>query len=195
MQNEVAELFGIEPNEVNAVVTFYDMFFEEPVGKHVLHVCKNVSCMLRGGDEVMGNLCRKLNIKPGETTADGEFTVIPSECLAACDRAPMMLVDDKVIGPIKEEQIDQILADAKKGPGHPSPVEVAMAEMRILMANIDKPGQVGLVGYERNGGYQAIKKSDSSHCPSRPNGNGETVRVEGAGRSWILHWHEMGLYP
>lgn len=121
-QREVAELFGLDPNEVNAVVTFYDMFFEEPVGKHLIHVCKNVSCMLRGGDRLMSHLCQRLNIQPGETTSEGEFTVIPSECLAACDRAPMMLVDDQVVGPVKESDIDSILAEARKGPGHPSPI-------------------------------------------------------------------------
>lgn len=125
IQNEVAELFGIEPNEVNAVVTFYDMFFEEPVGKHLIHVCKNISCMLRGCDSLLDGLCRKLQIQPGGTTADGEFTVIPSECLGACDRAPMMLVDEEVAGPVSEKEIDAILAEAKKGAGHPSPVEKA----------------------------------------------------------------------
>ena len=122
VQSEVAALFGIEPNEVNALVTFYDMFFDKPVGKHLIHVCKNVSCMLRGGDGVMHQLCHKLNIKPGETTADGQFTVIPSECLAACDRAPMMIVDDKVVGPVHENALEKILEEAKKSPGHPSPV-------------------------------------------------------------------------
>lgn len=122
-QNEVAELFSISPNEVNAVVTFYDMFFEEPIGKHMLHVCKNVSCMLRGCDELLAKLCQKLNVKPGGTTEDKEFTVIASECLGACDRAPMMLVDEKVEGPVKESDLDRILAEAKKGRGHPAPVE------------------------------------------------------------------------
>lgn len=123
-QDEVAELFGIDPNEVYAVVTFYDMFFDKPVGKHLLHVCKNVSCMLHGSDELLKKLCHRLQVKPGETTADGEFTVIPCECMAACDRAPMMLVDEKVVGPVREDDIDKILAEAKKGAGHPSPVEV-----------------------------------------------------------------------
>lgn len=122
VQNEIASLFGIDPNEVNAVVTFYDMFFEEPTGKHLIHVCKNVSCMLRGGDEIASKLCKKLNVAPGEKTADGEFTVIFSECLAACDRAPMMLVDDKVVGPLQESDLDQILAEARNGSGHPSPM-------------------------------------------------------------------------
>jgi NADH-quinone oxidoreductase subunit E len=123
IQSEVAALFDIDPNEVNAVVTFYDMFFEEPVGKHLLHVCKNVSCMLRGCDELLQKLCQKLQIEPGRTTVDGEFTVIASECLAACDRAPMMLIDDKVVGPVQEGDLDRILAEARKSPGHPSPVK------------------------------------------------------------------------
>jgi NADH-quinone oxidoreductase subunit E len=123
IQNEVAALFEIDPNEVNAVVTFYDMFFEDPVGKHLLHVCKNVSCMLRGGDELLENLCRKLSVKPGETTSDGEFTLIPSECLGACDLAPMMIADEKTIGPIQEKDLDQILAETKKSSGHPSPMK------------------------------------------------------------------------
>lgn len=123
-QQEIASLFGIDLNEVHSVVTFYDMFFEEPVGKHLIHVCKNVSCMLRGSDPLISTLCQKLKVKPGERSADGEFTVIPSECLAACDRAPMMIVDEKVVGPVKLEEIDQILEEAKKGRGHPAPVEI-----------------------------------------------------------------------
>jgi len=114
-QREVARLFGLDPNEINAIVTFYDMFFEKPVGKHLIHICKNVSCMLRGGDELMALVCDKLQVKPGKTTADGEFTVMASECLAACDRAPMMMVDKKVMGPVKDEDIDCLLAEAKRG--------------------------------------------------------------------------------
>lgn len=112
IQEEVATLFGIDGNEVNSVVTFYDMFHEEPVGKHLIHVCKNASCMLRGGDQVMDKLCRKLGIKPGETSADGQYTVVPAECLGACDRAPMMIVNETVVGPVKEEDLDRILKEA-----------------------------------------------------------------------------------
>lgn len=122
-QKEVAELFDIDPNEVHAIVTFYDMFFEKPVGKHLLHVCKNVSCMLKGADGLLAKLCQALEAAPGETSADGEFTLIASECLAACDKAPMVLVDDKVIGPVNEHDVDRLLEEAKKGAGHPSPME------------------------------------------------------------------------
>lgn len=112
-QAEVAVLFGIDANEINAVASFYDMFFEEPVGKHLIHVCKNVSCMLRGADGLLDKLCHKLQVKPGGTTADGEYTVIASECLAACDRAPMMLAGEKVVGPVHEGDLDQILTELK----------------------------------------------------------------------------------
>jgi NADH-quinone oxidoreductase subunit E len=118
IQNEVADLFELDSNEVNSVVTFYDMFHEKPMGKHVLHVCKNVSCMLRGSDELLARLCTKLKAGPNEISADGEFTYIPSECLGACDLAPMMIVDDKAIGPVALDKLDAILEEAKKGPSH-----------------------------------------------------------------------------
>lgn len=124
IQKEVAALFDISPNEVNAIVTFYDMFFDKPVGKHIIHVCKNASCMLRGADGVLKKMCERLHVEPHGTTEDGQFTIIPSECLAACDRAPMMLVDDKVVGPVTEEMVDSIIVEAKKMPGHPSPIKM-----------------------------------------------------------------------
>jgi len=125
VQEEVAGLFELDVTEVHAVVTFYDMFFEKPVGKHLFHVCKNVSCMLRGSDELLQSLCKKLDVKPGDVSADGEFTVIASECLGACDKAPMMLADEMVYGPVKKEDLDQIIAETKKRPGHPSPVDLS----------------------------------------------------------------------
>ncbi|MBA2368038.1 MAG: NADH-quinone oxidoreductase subunit NuoE [Candidatus Protochlamydia sp.] len=124
IQKEVADLFEIDVTEVHGVVTFYDMFYEEPVGKHLIHVCKNISCMLRGGDGLLARLCQKLQTAPGGTSPDGEFTIIASECLAACDRAPVMIVDDKVVGPVHVEQIDSLLVEAKQGPGHPSPIGI-----------------------------------------------------------------------
>lgn len=123
IQEEVARLFDIDVNEVNGVVTFYDMFFEEPVGKHIIHVCKNISCMLRGADGVLQGICNRLHIEPGQTTEDQEFTVIASECLAACDLAPVLLVDDTIVGPVKESEVNDIIEKARKGSGHASPVE------------------------------------------------------------------------
>lgn len=122
IQEEVAELFQIHVNDVQSVVTFYDMFYEKPVGKHLLHICKNISCMLLGSDEMIKKVCEKLDVHPGEVTTDGEFTVIPCECLGACDRAPVMLADSNIVGPIKESELESLFEEIKKGPGHPTPM-------------------------------------------------------------------------
>jgi NADH-quinone oxidoreductase subunit E len=115
IQEQIAILFELHASEVHGIVTFYDMFHDEPVGKHLLHVCKNASCMLRGGDEILDGLCKRLNVCPGGTSSDGEFTVIPSECLGACDLAPMMIVDEEVVGPLKESDLDALISEAKNG--------------------------------------------------------------------------------
>ena len=108
IQAEVAALFELDPNEINAIVTFYDMLYDHPMGKHLVHLCKNVSCMLKGSDELTASICQKLNVKISETTEDGKYTVLQSECLGACDRAPMMILDEKVFGPLKQTDLDQI---------------------------------------------------------------------------------------
>lgn len=108
IQNEIASLFELSPNDVHGIVTFYDMFFENPVGNEMIHVCKNVSCMLRGADGLIEAICKKLNITSNETSDDGKYTLIRSECLGACDKAPMMIVGEKVVGPVKEGDLGEL---------------------------------------------------------------------------------------
>lgn len=109
VQKEIATLFDIDVTEVHGIVTFYDMFFTHPVGKHIIHVCKNVSCMLNGCDRLIEKLEKTLGIQNGMTTPDGKFTLIATECLAACDKAPMILLDEQVIGPVLDSDIEKIL--------------------------------------------------------------------------------------
>ena len=86
----VASLLNILPIEVYEVATFYTMFNMKPVGKYVLEVCRTGPCMLKGSDDILDYIRTKLNIKDGETTEDGLFTLKPAECLGACGYAPMM---------------------------------------------------------------------------------------------------------
>jgi len=109
VQEEIATLFDIDATEVHGIVTFYDMFFTHRVGKHIIHVCKNVSCMLNGCDRLIEKLEKTLGIEDGMTTPDGKFTLITTECLAACDKAPMILLDEHVIGPVSDSDIEKIL--------------------------------------------------------------------------------------
>jgi NADH-quinone oxidoreductase subunit E len=91
----VAEFIGCTPADVEDVVTYYVMFFTKPVGRYVLQVCRTLSCALNGAEKVTAELCRHLQVKPNETTADGMFTVMEFECLGACDRAPVVMVNNE----------------------------------------------------------------------------------------------------
>jgi NADH-quinone oxidoreductase E subunit len=90
----VAEAIGCTPAEVEDVVSFYTMFYTRPVGKYVIQVCRTLSCALMGAERVTEALASRLGIRPGETDAAREFTLIEVECLGACDRAPVVGVND-----------------------------------------------------------------------------------------------------
>jgi NADH-quinone oxidoreductase subunit E len=90
----VAEVIGCTAAEVEDVATYYAMFYERPVGKYVVQVCRTLSCALKGAERVTEEIGRALHIKPGETDASGTFTLIEVECLGACDRAPVVMVND-----------------------------------------------------------------------------------------------------
>lgn len=90
----VASAIGCTPAEVEDVVSFYTMFYTRPVGRHVLQVCRTLSCALLGAERVTEELSEVLGIKPGETDTAGEFTLLEVECLGACDRAPVVGVND-----------------------------------------------------------------------------------------------------
>ncbi len=105
----VGNLMGLSPAQVTEVATFYLMFYSKPVGKNVIWVCQNLSCTLRGAEEVITHIEKKLNIKVGETTSDGKFTLFRQECLASCDTAPMMQVNDDYEENLTLTRIDEIL--------------------------------------------------------------------------------------
>lgn len=89
-----AAAIRITTAEVEDVVSFYTMFYQRPVGKHILQVCRTLSCALNGAERVTAELQKVLGIAPGETTADGAFSLFEVECLGACDRAPVVGVND-----------------------------------------------------------------------------------------------------
>ena len=91
----VAPFLDLAPAEVEDVATYYVMFFREPVGKYVLQVCRTLSCALNGAERVTESLSEKLGISVGETDASGMFTLLEFECLGACDRAPIVMVNNE----------------------------------------------------------------------------------------------------
>jgi NADH-quinone oxidoreductase subunit E len=91
----VAEILDMTPAEVEDVATYYVMFYKEPVGKYVLQVCRTLSCALMGAERVTEALSEKLGLKVGETDKSGMFTLLEFECLGACDRAPIVMVNNE----------------------------------------------------------------------------------------------------
>jgi NADH-quinone oxidoreductase subunit E len=108
--NDVADVLEMSPTDLDAVATFYNFIFRRPVGRHVILVCDSVSCWIMGYDTIVNHLEKRLGIGFGETTVDGRFTLLPNVCLGACDRAPVMMIDDQLYGELDAEKIDEILA-------------------------------------------------------------------------------------
>jgi NADH-quinone oxidoreductase subunit E len=106
---DVAEALGLSAAEIESRATFYNLIFRRPVGRHVILVCDSVACWIDGYGELRAALEERLGVTMGETSADGRFTLLPVVCLGACDRAPAMLVDDDLHGPVRPEDLPAIL--------------------------------------------------------------------------------------
>ena len=121
LPDEVVELVSttldLPVAHVYGVVTFYVMYHRHPVGENVLMVCTNVSCMLRGGYEVLSRIEKQLGVKAGETTADGKFTVLEEECLAACADAPAVICGKRYFYRLDEAgKVEQMLEELRAHP-------------------------------------------------------------------------------
>jgi len=112
-QREVAELLGISQQSVAGVVSFYTMFYRKPMGKHVLQVCRNLSCTMLGGQRLRKGIEERLGIVEGETTPDGRFTLLEVECLGSCGTAPVLMVNDRYHESVSAEDLDRLLSELK----------------------------------------------------------------------------------
>ena len=111
----VAELTGTTPAEVRGTASFYEMFKFHPVGKHVVNVCTNISCLVLGGEELLHHAEEKLGVKAGGTTADGMFTLEDVECIAGCTEAPCVQVNYRYRHRVTVEDFDQMIDDISAG--------------------------------------------------------------------------------
>jgi len=112
-EQEIADLLGIDLREVHGVVEFYPLLFDKPVGTHLIQVCHNISCMLLDVEPLIDVLEKEVGVKAGQVTADGKIGIRRSECLGCCSDAPVMLVDEKLIGMLTQEKIKDIVQKLK----------------------------------------------------------------------------------
>lgn len=111
---EIAELLELSPAQIYDTLSFYGFFRDQdrPVGKKRIWICRSLPCMLRGGDQLLADVCERLHLSPGDTTTDGEVTIELAECLGACDGAPCMLIEDELQLNVTA---DEVVAMARKG--------------------------------------------------------------------------------
>ncbi len=105
----VASRLGVSPAHVHGVVSFYTMFKRRRMGKYHIQVCTTLSCMLRGSDDIVAHLEKRLGIGPGQTTADGRFSLVKVECLGSCGTAPMLQLNDDYHENLTIESLDRLL--------------------------------------------------------------------------------------
>ena len=111
----IAELLDLAPAEVLGTASFYGMFKREPVGRYVMSVCTNISCLLLGGEELLEHCERTLGVKAGATTSDGMFTLEDVECIAACTDAPCLQVNYRYFLQISHDEVDALVDDLRAG--------------------------------------------------------------------------------
>lgn len=106
----IARQLDMSIDALDAVATFYNLIFRKPVGRHVVFYCDSVSCYVMGCRKVEQALSDHLGIQPGETTADDRFTLLPTVCLGACDRAPVLMIDDQLYGDVAPDGLEEVLS-------------------------------------------------------------------------------------
>ena len=112
---EVADALEMAPAQVEAVASFYDMLHLEPVGRHVVEVCTNLSCALVGAQQVLEAFERELGVHPGETSEDGAVTLRTIECAGGCGRAPVVVVDGRYREPVRPEDVPGLAEEVRGG--------------------------------------------------------------------------------
>jgi NADH-quinone oxidoreductase subunit F len=150
----VGDLVGTTVSHVREVVSFYTMYRTAPIGRRELRVCTSLPCLLRGSTEVLQEIEKRLHIRPGQTTADGELTLTEVECLCACEISPMAQLDEQFVGPLDPPTLDGLLKLAVR-----EPEPYIATEGPVLSMRFKDPEGTWFDAYVKEGGYTAAKKA------------------------------------
>ena len=140
--SHIAELVGVTPAEVLGTASFYEMFKMEPVGRYMGNICTNIACQLVGGEELLEHAEHTLGIRPGQTTADGMFTIEDVECIVACTEAPCLQVNYRYFHKITHGEFDQLVSELRSGARTDIPAHGTLAQVRQHIPADRKAGSV-----------------------------------------------------
>src|SRR5262245_56375291 len=167
----VGRLTGVSISHVREVVSFYNMFHTEPVGRRELRVCTSLPCLLRGAQDLLERITERLKIRPGETTPGQEVTLTEVECLCACEMAPMAQLDQRFVGPLEGETVESLIQDALSEPGKqestPEPEPFICSDGPVLSTRFKNPDGTWFEGYVADGGYLGARKALTSMTPAQ----------------------------
>ncbi len=149
---EIGRILHVPLADVNGVIEFYSLFYKEPVGKKVIRICTDPVCCMAGSEGVMEAVTKKLGLRPGETSPDGQFTIEPSSCLGMCEHAPSMLVNETAIAKAHPSQVAYLVDGIGKRPHG-----IIGGDVHWLTANCGKERPTTYLEYVDNGGYQGLK--------------------------------------
>jgi NADH-quinone oxidoreductase subunit E len=138
----IGELVGVTSAEVLGTASFYEMFKMEPVGRYMVNICTNIACLLLGGEELLEHAEHRLGIKPGQTTADGLFTIEDAECIAACTEAPCLQVNYRYFHRISNDEFDQLIDELAAGGRDDIPPHGTLARIRQHIPAERKAGSI-----------------------------------------------------
>ena len=167
----VAGILGVSRTKVREAVSFYSMFHTKPVGRRELRVCTSLPCMLRGAGDVLDQIEKALNVRPGETTPGNEVTLTEVECLCACEMSPMVQLDERFVGPLEDEAVGTIVQDALRKPNvpesTPEPTTYISTDGPVLSLRLGNPDGTWLDAYLADDGYVAARKALTSMSPKQ----------------------------
>jgi len=195
----VGRLVGVSISHVREVVSFYNMFHTEPVGRRELRVCTSLPCVLRGAEDLLERIKESLKISPGETTPGGEVTLTEVECLCACEMAPMAQLDERFVGPLEGETVDRIIKDALTEAGKPQstpePEPFICSDGPVLSTRFKDPDGTWFEGYAADGGYLAARKALTTMTPQQAIDEVSKAKLRGLGGAGFPTGRKWSFIP
>lgn len=152
----IAQALDLPLSDVYGVTEFFTMYYTEPVGRKIIRICEDASCMLRGSHRVQQALCHRLNVQPHQTTPDGEYTIEPVRCLGLCDHAPAALVNETRHFEISADNLDPLLSN---NPAHPQAQNKIGGLVKVALANVNAIDPDSLAEYRSQGGLAGLRKA------------------------------------
>src|SRR5262245_53141811 len=195
----VGRFIGVSIAHVREVVSFYNMFHTQPVGRRELRVCTSLPCVLRGAGVLLESIKERLKIAPGQTTPGNEVTLTEVECLCACEMAPVAQLDERFVGPVEGKTVQAVVNDSLADPGKPDstsePNPFICSDGPVLSTRFGNPDGTWLDGYIGDGGYQAARKVLTSMTPEQVIDEINKAKLRGLGGAGFPTGRKWSFIP